>query len=116
MPTARKRIGFLPRKEVQFIIDKISKDNKLSQSKVTGILVEEALNARGVLDSIIEVNKSNYILKKKDKNNISDNDLLSINNDLTSVDERLKEDFKMINDYIEYKYFKKIMSEHKNND
>ena len=47
MPTQRKRIGFLPRSEVQNIIDKICSHNKLSQSKVTGILVEEALISRG---------------------------------------------------------------------
>ena len=44
MPSQRKRIGFLPREEVQKIIDQICEDNKLSQSKVTGILVEEALS------------------------------------------------------------------------
>ena len=56
MPSPRKRIGFLPRSEVQYIIDKICENNKLSQSKVTGILVEEALISRGVLNSSI-VNK-----------------------------------------------------------
>ena len=50
MPTQRKRIGFLPRSEVQNIIDKICSHNKLSQSKVTGILVEEALISRGILN------------------------------------------------------------------
>ena len=49
MPSQRKRIGFLPREEVQKIIDQICEHNKLSQSKVTGILVEEALSYRGVL-------------------------------------------------------------------
>ena len=51
MPTQRRRIGFLPRSEVQNIIDKICFHNKLSQSKVTGILVEEALSSRGVLNT-----------------------------------------------------------------
>ena len=50
MPSQRKRIGFLPSLEVQNIIDKICNHNKLSQSKVTGILVEEALRTRGVLN------------------------------------------------------------------
>ena len=49
MPTQRKRIGFLPRSEVQNLIDKICNHNRLSQSKVTGLLVEEALCSRGVL-------------------------------------------------------------------
>ena len=54
MPTQRRRIGFLPRSEVQNIIDKICNINKLSQSKVTGILVEEALRSRGVLNTSIK--------------------------------------------------------------
>ena len=49
MPSPRKRIGFLPSSDVQIIIEKICEHNKLSQSKVTGILVEEALRYRGVL-------------------------------------------------------------------
>ena len=48
MPTPRKRIGFLPNVTVQDIINKISSQEKISQSKVTGILVEEALHARGI--------------------------------------------------------------------
>ena len=51
MPSKRKRIGFLPRLEIQKIIDEICVHNKLSQSKVTGILVEEALITRGILYS-----------------------------------------------------------------
>ena len=51
MPTHRKRIGFLPRSEVQNLIDKICIHNNLSQSKVTGILVEQALNSIGLLNS-----------------------------------------------------------------
>ena len=54
MPTQRRRIGFLPSSEVQNIIDKVCNHNKLSQSKVTGILVEEALRSRGVLNTSIK--------------------------------------------------------------
>jgi len=43
-----KRIGYLPRKRVLEIIDKISKTESISRSKVVGILVEEALDARGI--------------------------------------------------------------------
>ena len=50
MPTSRKRIGFLPRPEVQTILDDLSIEENLSQSKVVGILVEEALNYRGLFD------------------------------------------------------------------
>ena len=43
-----KRIGYLPRKRVLEIIDKISQTESISRSKVVGILVEEALDARGI--------------------------------------------------------------------
>ena len=43
-----KRIGYLPRKRVLEIIDEISKSESISMSKVVGILVEEALDARGI--------------------------------------------------------------------
>ena len=43
-----KRIGYLPRKRVLEIIDEISKRESISRSKVVGILVEEALDARGI--------------------------------------------------------------------
>tara|TARA_Y100000816_G_C25938441_1_gene489444 strand:- start:169 stop:537 length:369 start_codon:yes stop_codon:yes gene_type:complete len=43
-----KRIGYLPRKRVLDIIDEISKSESISRSKVVGLLVEEALDARGI--------------------------------------------------------------------
>ena len=46
MPSNRKRIGFLPTAEVQEIINNICSSENISQSKVTGILVNEALKAR----------------------------------------------------------------------
>ena len=48
MESAVKRIGYLPRKRVLEIIDQISKSESISRSKVVGILVEEALDARGI--------------------------------------------------------------------
>ena len=56
MPSQRKRIGYLPSEEIQKIIDQICKYNKLSQSKVTGILVEEALSYRGFVYSTLNEN------------------------------------------------------------
>ena len=46
MPSIRKRIGYLPSINAQKTITKIANIEKLSQSKVVGILVEEALTAR----------------------------------------------------------------------
>ena len=70
-----KRIGYLPRKRVLEIIDQISKSESISRSKVVGILVEEALDARGIanfgysnLKKGKSVNSENYpdsqIIKK----------------------------------------------------
>ena len=57
MPSQRKRIGFLPSEEVHEIIEKLCTANKFSQSKVTGLLVEEALRSRGVLNLSFDQNK-----------------------------------------------------------
>ena len=59
MPSQRKRIGFLPSKEVHDIIDKICRANEFSQSKVTGLLVEEALRSRGVLGDSLSGKSNN---------------------------------------------------------
>tara|TARA_B100000900_G_scaffold212616_1_gene180204 strand:+ start:162 stop:527 length:366 start_codon:yes stop_codon:yes gene_type:complete len=48
MDSSVRRIGYLPRKRVLEIIDKISETESISRSKVVGILVEEALGARGI--------------------------------------------------------------------
>jgi len=69
MPSIRKRIGYLPSIIAQESIAKIANKEKLSQSKVVGILVEEALNARSGYDlknsndSIInnQYHKTNYM-------------------------------------------------------
>ena len=50
MESKVKRIGYLPRKRVLEIIDEISKSESISRSKVVGILVEEALDARGIVN------------------------------------------------------------------
>ena len=55
-----KRIGYLPRKRVLEIIDEISKTESISRSKVVGILVEEALDARGIVNfGYSNISKSN---------------------------------------------------------
>ena len=55
-----KRIGYLPRKRVLEIIDEISKSESISRSKVVGLLVEEALDARGIANfGYSNIDKSN---------------------------------------------------------
>ena len=51
MPTKKKRVGFIPREEVMKIIDRLSKENNLSNSKIISILVEEALSSRGIFNN-----------------------------------------------------------------
>ena len=61
-----KRIWYLPRKRVLEIIDEISKSESISRSKVVGILVEEALDARGIANfGYSNLSKSN-IYKSND--------------------------------------------------
>ena len=48
MPTKKKRVGFIPREVVMKILDKLSFENNLSNSKIISILVEEALAKRGI--------------------------------------------------------------------
>ena len=50
MPTKKKRVGFIPREDVMKIIDKLSVENNLSNSKIISILVEEALSVRGIFN------------------------------------------------------------------
>ncbi len=117
MPTQRKRIGFLPRSEVQNIIDEICKHNKLSQSKVTGILVEEALSSRGVLNTSIKKlsfdfncnNRNNLITCNKTTKSEIPNHEDSNNSDNDSINDEVQ----MINDFIEFKFFKNIMNRNK---
>ena len=80
MPSQRKRIGFLPTAEVQDIINKICAAENISQSKVTGILVKEAINAR------------NLRKPSQNRNDISGN---------TGDNE-----FNLVKEFLEYKRFK----------
>ena len=73
MDNSVKRIGYLPRKRVLEIIDKISQTESISRSKVVGLLVEEALGARGI-DNFGFGNNNN--LRSNKVENLSD----SVNN------------------------------------
>ena len=116
MPSQRKRIGFLPSEEVQEIIEKLCKDNEFSQSKITGLLVEEALRSRGVLRDSFTLNK----LSDVDFINYSfEKELLSKNKkpgnvDVFSVNKKtITDNIKMMQEFVEFKYFKKFMKQNK---
>ena len=73
-----KRIGYLPRKRVLEIIDEISKSESISRSKVVGILVEEALDSRGIANfGYSNFNKSN--IYKSDNYNVLQDGEVNLN-------------------------------------
>ena len=113
MPSPRKRIGFLPSEKVHEIIEKLCTANEFSQSKVTGLLVEEALRSRGVLNESYGQNQSNnvdFIKFSFDNETFSENNKSPLNVDEYAVNkEVLSDDIKMMHEFIEFKYFKKVM-------
>ena len=99
MPTKKKRVGFIPREEVMNIINKLSVENNLSNSKIISILVEEALSLRGIFNKKIGKATQSY-LKIEDK----------------SVD--LSEDHIDLQTYkkfLSFLKFQEMMKEYKNN-
>jgi len=82
MDNSVKRIGYLPRKRVLEIIDKISQTESISRSKVVGILVEEALGARGI-DNFAFGNKINLNNNKVDNlsNSVKNKQNINISED-----------------------------------
>ena len=117
MPSQRKRIGFLPSEEVHEIIDKLCRANEFSQSKVTGLLVEEALRSRGVLSDsfpVKENDKRTYINDFFDQESFSSNKSPSNNSSYAINKNSLSDDIKIMHEFIEFKYFKKVMKENKN--
>ena len=118
MPSPRKRIGFLPSEEVHEIIEKLCNANKFSQSKVTGLLVEEALRSRGVLNEYYGLNqndKEDFINFSFDNQTFSKNNKSPLNVDDYEVNKKvLSDDIKMMHEFIEFKYFKKVMKQNNN--
>ena len=118
MPSSRKRIGFLPSEEVHEIIEKLCTANEFSQSKVTGLLVEEALRSRGVLSGSFGQNKTekgDFINFSFDQKTFSENNKSPRNVDDYAVNKKvLSDDIKMMHEFIEFKYFKKVMKRNNN--
>ena len=118
MPSPRKRIGFLPSEEVHEIIEKLCAANEFSQSKVTGLLVEEALRSRGVLNESFDHNtigKVDLINFSSDQETCSENNKTQRNVDDYAVNKKvLSDDIKMMHEFVEFKYFKKVMKQNNN--
>ena len=93
MPTKKKRVGFIPREGVMRIIDKLSIENNLSNSKIIGILVEEALSIRGIFNK-----KNGRVISSHQQNQdnskiLSDNYTSFIDNEEFSNDTKLGNHF-----------------------
>ena len=117
MPSPRKRIGFLPSEEVHEIIEKFCTANEFSQSKVTGLLVEEALRSRGVLNKSIGKGKieSMNLINSFDQETFYESNKSPLNVEDYEVNKKvLSDDIKMMYEFIEFKYFKKIMKRNNN--
>ncbi len=118
MPSQRKRIGYLPSEEVHEIIEKLCTANEFSQSKVTGLLVEEALRSRGVLNESFgqkEVDNGNLINFAFDPDIFSEKNKVLLNEEDYAVNkEVLSDDIKMMHEFIEFKYFKRVMKQNNN--
>ena len=108
MPSQRKRIGVLPSEEVHEIIDKLCSANKFSQSKVTGLLVEEALRSRGVLSESFHPdtnNKSSFVNFSFEQEQFSIKNKSPVNNkDYTVNKKAFSDDIKVMHEFIEYKH------------
>ena len=118
MPSSRKRIGFLPSEEVHEIIEKLCTANEFSQSKVTGLLVEEALRSRGVLNESFgqnNINNRDLINYSFDPDTFSEDNKSPNNEDDYEVNKKvLSDDIKMMHEFIEFKHFKKVMKRNNN--
>ena len=78
MPTKKKRFGFIPRDDVMRIIEKLSIENNLSNSKIISILVEEALSTRGIFNK-----KNGKVTKSYQSNDDNSKNLFDNSGDFT---------------------------------
>ena len=93
MPTKKKRVGFIPREDVMRIIDKLSIENNLSNSKIISILVEEALSIRGIFNKKNGKASQSYKLDEKNSQNFFDNTGDFIDNAKLLIDTNLGNHF-----------------------
>jgi len=89
MPTKKKRVGFIPREDVMRIIDKLSIEINLSNSKIISILVEEALSIRGIFNKKNGKVTQSYQLSNYPSQNWQENSDNFIDNAKPSIDTKL---------------------------
>ena len=130
MPTKKKRIGFIPREDVMKIIDKLSVENNLSNSKIINILVEEALSVRGMFNkkngkatkSYQQVNDGSTVITKHSID-FKDNEKYTINTKIDDHENLVKTillkhknqedyDFQTYKQFLSFLRFQKMMDEY----
>ena len=89
MPTKKKRVGFIPREDVMRIIDKLSIENNLSNSKIISILVEEALSIRGIFNKNNGKATPSFQMPEIHSQNFSNNSADFIDKSEPSIDTKL---------------------------
>ena len=132
MPTKKKRVGFIPREDVMKLIDILSIENNLSNSKIISILVEEALFIRGIFNKKTgKLNHSYKDLKNDFKDSIDNssdeknNDKLIINTKILNQKNSIKTnlanqinqeffDLETYKEFISFMKFKKMVDEFHN--
>ena len=75
MPTKKKRVGFIPREEVMKIINELSMENNLSNSKIISILVEEARSVRGIFNKKKGKTTPSYLKSEEHSDDLSAGDI-----------------------------------------
>ena len=93
MPTKKKRVGFIPREDVMRIIENLSIENNLSNSKIISILVEEALSIRGMFNKKKGKATQSYQLNKDNLQNLFDNSGDFLDKAKLSIDNNLGKHF-----------------------
>ncbi len=93
MPTKKKRVGFIPREDVMRIIEKLSTENNLSNSKIISILVEEALSIRGIFNKTNGKVTQSYQSNEDNSQNLIDNSRDFTDNAKLSIDTNLGNHF-----------------------
>jgi len=93
MPTKKKRVGFIPRDDVMRIIENLSIENNLSNSKIISILVEEALSTRGIFNKKNGKATQSYQQNEDNSKNLIDNSGNFIDNAKLSIDTKLGNHF-----------------------
>ena len=124
MPTRKKRVGFIPSNNVLKIIDKISEEEHLSNSKVVNLLIEEALEVRGVFGKKVfskKLEEKLYYLIMREYQALK-KILHEVDSEFNKIDKELsldihKDDFVLYDNskdmhkrFIQYLHFRKIMN------